>query len=441
MSRWGRKIHIFRLEYCKLQLGCLLVILYLAFIYYKERRRYHFLNKITLYDILLAEGILCLLLDGITAYTVNHQEIISSAVNLILHGLFLLSIDALLFLLLLYTLDATKGIPDEWWKRVLVAVPFVINVIIVLWNLPTLEYRHGEAGYYSMGISVYTCYAMSALYILLIFVYVFRRWNSIESHKKTNLITYLLVVTGVTGYQMIVPDSLISSIATTMLLAGAYVNQENPAMKELTRYHDEMVMGFATLIESRDSSTGGHVKRTTQYVKLLAEGLKNRGYYAEILTKDYMKNLLKAAPMHDVGKIAVPDAILQKPGRLTPEEFELMKLHAQKGGEIIQESFSRMGNEEFLEMACEIARHHHEKWNGKGYPDGLKRKEIPLCARIMAIADVFDAVSADRCYRKALPLDTCFEIIQEGSGQDFDPILAEIFLDMRDEVEKIASPF
>lgn len=319
----------------------------------------------------------------------------------------------------------------------LVAVPFVINVIIVLWNLPTLEYRHGEAGYYSMGISVYTCYAMSALYILLIFVHVFRRWNSIESHKKTNLITYFLVVTGVTGYQMIVPDSLISSIATTMLLAGAYVNQENPAMKELTRYHDEMVMGFATLIESRDSSTGGHVKRTTQYVKLLAEGLKNRGYYAEILTKDYMKNLLKAAPMHDVGKIAVPDAILQKPGRLTPEEFELMKLHAQKGGEIIQESFSRMGNEEFLEMACEIARHHHEKWNGKGYPDGLKRKEIPLCARIMAIADVFDAVSADRCYRKALPLDTCFEIIQEGSGQDFDPILAEIFLDMRDEVEKI----
>lgn len=114
-------MHIFRLEYCKLQLGCLLVILYLAFIYYKERRRYHFLNKITLYDILLAEGILCLLLDGITAYTVNHQEIISSAVNLILHGLFLLSIDALLFLLLLYTLDATKvfltnGGKECWWQ-------------------------------------------------------------------------------------------------------------------------------------------------------------------------------------------------------------------------------------------------------------------------------------------------------------------------------------
>ncbi|MCI5996161.1 MAG: HD-GYP domain-containing protein [Blautia sp.] len=430
-------MHIFQLEYCKLQLGCLLVILYLTFIYSKERRRFQLTDKITLYDILLGEGIFCLLMDGITAYTVNHQEMINSTVNLILHGMFLLSIDALLFLLLLYTLDAMEGIPSEWWKRMLVAVPFAVNVLTVLLNLPSLEYRHGEAGYYSMGISVYTCYVMVAIYILLIFVHVFRRWNAIESHNKVNMLTCLVVVTVVTGYQMMVPDSLISSIGTTFLLLGAYVNQENPAMKELTRYHGEMVMGFSTLIESRDSSTGGHVKRTTRYVKLLAEELRKRGYYEEILTKDYMINLLKAAPMHDVGKIAVSDTILQKLGKLTPEEFEQMKLHTQKGGEIIQESFSRMGNEEFLEMACQITRYHHEKWNGTGYPEGLKQKEIPLCARIMAIADVFDAVSADRCYRAALPLDTCFKIIQDGSGQDFDPVLAEVFLDLRGEVEKV----
>ena len=208
-------------------------------------------------------------------------------------------------------------------------------------------------------------------------------------------------------------------------------------MKELSRYHDEMVVGFANLIEERDDNTGGHVKRTTQYVRLLAEELRRRGYYKETLTKDYLNNLLKAAPMHDVGKIAVPDAILQKPGRLTPEEFEIMKQHTVKGGEIIQESFGRMGNEQYLEIASQIARYHHEKWNGKGYPDGLKRKEIPLRARIMAIADVFDAVSENRCYRAALPLDTCFEIIQDGSGQDFDPILAEVFLDLRQELQKV----
>ena len=150
-----------------------------------------------------------------------------------------------------------------------------------------------------------------------------------------------------------------------------------------------------------------------------------------------MDNFLKAAPMHDVGKTAVPDAILQKPGKLTAEEFEIMKHHASRGGEIIQECLGRMGNEQYLEIASQIARHHHEKWNGKGYPDGVKRKEIPLCARIMSIADVFDALSEDRCYRAALPLETCFEIIQEGSGQDFDPILVEIFMDLKQEVQRI----
>lgn len=430
-------MELIHLQHCKLQIGCLLVVLYLVFIYYKERRRFHLTSASPVYDVLLWEGLVCLLLDGITAYTVNHQELVSPAVNLMLHGLFLISIDALIFISLLYMLDTTEGLPVSRKKRLLLATPFLINVLVVLLNLHSLEYRQGETSYYSMGISVYTCFAMVAIYILLTIAHVFRRWNYIESHKRVNIITSFLVVAGVTGYQMLVPDSLISSMGTTMLLIGTYMNQENPAMKELSRYHDEMVVGFANLIEERDDNTGGHVKRTTQYVRLLAEELRKRGYYTETLTKDYLNNLLKAAPMHDVGKIAVPDAILQKPGRLTPEEFEIMKQHTVKGGEIIQESFGRMGNEQYLEIASQIARYHHEKWNGKGYPDGLKRKEIPLCARIMAIADVFDAVSENRCYRAALPLDTCFEIIQDGSGQDFDPILAEVFLDLRQEVQKV----
>lgn len=119
------------------------------------------------------------------------------------------------------------------------------------------------------------------------------------------------------------------------------------------------------------------------------------------MTDEYLENLYKAAPMHDIGKIAVPDVVLQKPGQ----------------------------------MAYEVARFHHEKWNGKGYPDGLKRKEIPLCARIMAVADVFDAVSEKRCYREAMPLEQCFEIIADGSGQAFEPLLAEVFLDIRAKIE------
>lgn len=141
--------------------------------------------------------------------------------------------------------------------------------------------------------------------------------------------------------------------------------------------------------------------------------------------------------MHDIGKISVPDSVLQKPGRLTAEEFEIIKRHTVSGGEIIQNTFGHVGNTQYLDMAYNVALHHHEKWNGKGYPSGLKGEDIPLCARIMAIADVFDAVSENRCYRAAMPMEQCFDIIRQGAGQDFDPLLAEVFLDIRPQVEAI----
>jgi len=177
------------------------------------------------------------------------------------------------------------------------------------------------------------------------------------------------------------------------------------------------------------------------YVRLLARELRRRGYYKEVLTKDYVKNLCLAAPMHDIGKISIPDVILQKPGKLTDEEFAIMKQHAENGGKIVQETCRNLGNDQYASMAYEVARHHHEKWNGKGYPDGLSGKNIPVCARIMAIADVFDAVSEKRCYRDAMPLEKCFSIIEEGSGKDFDPVMVEVFLECREKVEEIHKEF
>lgn len=247
---------------------------------------------------------------------------------------------------------------------------------------------------------------------------------------------YKMIVYGVIPRALI----LIAVAAIFTMLCGrttTLLSNLLGAKEDLSRYHDEMIMSFATLVENKDGSTGGHIKRTTTYVRLLAEELKKRGFYQEILTEEYVENLCKAAPMHDIGKISVPDVILQKPGKLTAEEFERMKQHTVSGGKIIQETFGHLPNKEYTKMAYEVARFHHEKWNGKGYPEGLKRKEIPLCARIMAIADVFDAVSEKRCYRDALPLEKCFEIILEGSGQDFEPMLVEVFLDMRTKIEKV----
>ena len=285
------------------------------------------------------------------------------------------------------------------------------------------------------------CFAMVFIYILLTIWTFFTRWRYVEHYKRSNILTYLLLMEIITVYQMLYPQALVTSLCVTLIIIGVYLNQENPSVTELGRFHGEMTMGFATLVENKDGSTGGHIKRTTMYVELLARELRRRGHYREVLTKDYMKNLCQAAPMHDIGKISVPDVILQKPGKLTEEEFSTMKQHTGNGGKIVQETFGHLGNEQYAEMAYQVARYHHEKWNGKGYPEGLKQEEIPLCARIMAVADVFDAVSEKRCYREAMPLSQCFSIIEEGSGRDFEPLLVEVFLDIRDKVEEIHKEF
>ncbi|MBQ8148215.1 MAG: HD-GYP domain-containing protein [Lachnospiraceae bacterium] len=423
-------------EHSKLQIGCLIIVLYIGFIYYRESWRVQKKHKPMLFDglLLLATG--SLLLDGATAYTVNHLEQVPPLLNQVLHLFFLISIDSVIFFMFLYVLSITEGLPKREGGRILLYSPFVVNVLVVVLNIQSLEYRQGAITNYSMGISAYTCFVMAAIYIIFSIIIFFRRWNYIERHKRASIFTYLLVLAVVTGYQMIEPEVLLTAVATTIMVLGAYMNEADPARKELSHYHSEMVMGFATLIENKDDNTGGHVRRTTIYAKMLAEELRNRGYYKDVLTKDYIKNLAKAAPMHDIGKIAVPDVILQKPGKLTDEEFAEMKQHTVSGGKIIQDTFGRLNDTQYRDMAFQVARHHHEKWNGKGYPDQLQKEEIPLCARIMAIADVFDAVSEKRCYRDAMPLEQCFSIIEGGRGTDFEPLLVDVFLDIREKVEE-----
>jgi len=344
-------------------------------------------------------------------------------------------------------------------SSVLLLFPMVLTYLLKVEKKYVKYLNVLSAALFVMLLSVTLTYHVVVIYVYPIAI------ASLYFSKRLNIMATALTVVGVSVGQLvafymdtvqdenftvlqdtirwgIIPRAMVLTavaIIFTMLCSRtvAMLWRLTATANELTHYHEEMVMGFATLVENKDGSTGGHIKRTTQYVKLLAEELRDRGYYEDILTEDYVKNLCMAAPMHDIGKIAVPDVILQKPGRLTAEEFEIIKCHSAKGGEIIQETFGHLENKAYTGMAYEVARFHHEKWNGKGYPDGLKRKEIPLCARIMAIADVFDALSEKRCYKDALPMDKCFDIILEGSGQDFDPMLVEVFLDIRDRVVQV----
>lgn len=228
--------------------------------------------------------------------------------------------------------------------------------------------------------------------------------------------------------------------ALLQLLTGRtskLLEEEAENYDKLAMYNREMIYDFATIVENRDENTGGHIKRTSIYVRLLAEELQKEKLFQDIITDDFINNISMVAPLHDIGKISIPDSILQKPGRLTDEEFEIMKTHSAKGGKIIRETFAHVGNENHTEMAYNVARYHHEKWNGRGYPEGLSGEDIPLPARIMAVADVFDAVSEKRCYRDAMPLEKCFGIIEEGRGRDFDPVLADAFLNIRDEITEV----
>lgn len=205
--------------------------------------------------------------------------------------------------------------------------------------------------------------------------------------------------------------------------------------EKMLRIQNNTIIGMANLIESRDGDTGEHVKRTSRYVNMLASAAKESGYCADILTDGYIELLSKAAPMHDIGKISVPDSILQKPGKLTGDEFESIKSHAAEGGRIIRDVMSGIEEKDYIDIAADVASCHHEKWDGTGYPLGLSGGDIPLCARIMAIADVFDALVSKRCYKSPMPLDDAFGIIEESAGTHFDPTLARLFLGLRKDIE------
>jgi response regulator RpfG family c-di-GMP phosphodiesterase len=191
------------------------------------------------------------------------------------------------------------------------------------------------------------------------------------------------------------------------------------------------------LIENLDTETGGHVSRTAAFVETLARDARNDGVYSDALSDAFIDMIRMLAPMHDVGKIVVSDKILRKPGKLTEEEYEQMKQHTPAGGEIIREVLNGVADDEYISAAADIAACHHEKWNGKGYPKGLKGEEIPLSARIMAIADVFDALVSKRCYKEPIPADEAFRIIEEESGEHFDPKLVEVFLNHREDFCRI----
>jgi response regulator RpfG family c-di-GMP phosphodiesterase len=205
--------------------------------------------------------------------------------------------------------------------------------------------------------------------------------------------------------------------------------------KQLTATQDMAVFALAHVADSRDPETGEHLQRMRRYAQRIAEELTGGGPYATLVDQRFLEDLFRSSPLHDIGKVAVPDSILQKPGRLTPEEFEEMKKHVVVGGQTLEMARDRIGRGTFMDMAADIARYHHERFDGGGYCVGLRGEEIPLSARIVALADVFDALTSRRVYKPAYDADVARDIISRESGRQFDPAIVEAFLARFDDFQ------
>ena len=287
-------------------------------------------------------------------------------------------------------------------------------------------------------------YGLSLAYLAVSMIVVGRKFR----HRDiwTIIMVLIILVSGIIPMAAFKINITYVAIAISASLCYIYYNdlvqQDIQAevikgQERITNMQNHIISGLANLIENRDIETGEHIIRTSKYVKIIAEGCIKEGLYTDVINDRFISLLVDTSPLHDIGKIVVSDLILRKPGRLTKEEYEEMKKHAAVGGTVVREVLQGVADEEYISFASDVATYHHERWDGSGYPNGLKEEEIPLSARIMALADVFDALVSERCYKKAIPAEEAFKIIEEESGTHFDPKLTEVFLKYKEELLKI----
>lgn len=308
------------MKYIKLQFGCLFVILYIAIAYLRAVKRGK-TKTCTEYNLLMIMAPIAVIFDGITAWTVNHMDIVPSVVNRLAHLLFFLFMDFTIIITSRYMYDLLIGYDKTAkWKKMLLNLPGVISVFLIIVGIGELHYIEGVTTWYSMGFSVYICYGTLVLYYGAILYIIASRRRFLESGKILETLTCIGIAGVILAIQICFPEVLLTAIFPTILLLGIYIGSENPSIRQLEMRSDEMLDGFATLVENKDSSTGGHIKRTRAYVNLILEEMKDDRHYRDVMCKDYMENVCNAAPLHDIGKIATPDSILQKPGKLTDDE-------------------------------------------------------------------------------------------------------------------------
>ena len=358
-------------------------------------------------------------------------------------------------------------------KKLLI-VSMIISIIVYLLFL-ILSPAYGtyyilhENNTYTHGPFIPVPYILQVMLYVMLIIYLVANRKNLKASRVIAIITFLLFPQIAQFIQLLKPGLYLVSpgYCVTFLVMFIFENYRLEESLDFTegkldeksqeldeklseiersklaviRMQNHTIESLSNLVENRDEDTGEHVRRTRAYVELLAVQLMKNNHYPDILNPRYVRFLKRAAPMHDIGKIVVPDSILKKQGRFTEEEFAQMKRHASEGGRIVHEILDDYEDPEYIQITADIAKYHHEKWNGTGYPENLKEYEIPLCARIMAIADVFDALVSPRVYKSPMSYEEAFKIIEEGSGIHFDPIIAQEFLRIKEKAASVNESF
>lgn len=339
------------------------------------------------------------------------------------------------------------------------------GLIMPLKQIPVIFLKLGN-----FGSKVYSIFLYSMILIMmLLFVIRGREWRKTfhMELKSRNLVQWEKVLLYIVGMLMFLYAGTIESyvhsedsyyrevamqsnlmtsviclvMTMTVIILILQGNKSAHLRSQVMKMQHDIIITMADIVENRDENTGGHIKRTAKYVEIIAVALKVDNLYHNILTDQYITDMIIAAPLHDIGKIHVPDYVLKKQGKLTDEEYTIMKEHTTAGKKLLIQAEKTMGKSSYLDMAIQMAAYHHEWWNGRGYPDGLKGQDIPLCARIMAVADVFDAIVSQRCYKGALSIDEAYDIIRRESGTHFDPVVVDAFLEAREEITEVLHEF
>jgi response regulator RpfG family c-di-GMP phosphodiesterase len=244
----------------------------------------------------------------------------------------------------------------------------------------------------------------------------------LELYESDRALQQLLASNTRTIWLLVGASSIVLYALLFLVFYRAHSRQEK-TNAQLIETQNVTIYALAYQAELHDVETGNHLDRTTHYVRLLAEELQKEPTYRKYLSRRYVEDLVRSAPLHDIGKVGVPDAILRKPGVLTEEEFGQIRRHTEYGTAILRRAEEKLSFQSFLQLAIQITSHHHEKWDGTGYPEGLKEVEIPLSARIMALADAYDALRSRRYYKEPIPHEECLAIIRQDSGRHFDPLV------------------